>query len=46
MDIRSVEMIKYVLNVFLVIKISFINEILNICEKVGVDIEVVVYGMG
>ncbi|MCY8032889.1 UDP-glucose dehydrogenase family protein [Bacillus sonorensis] len=45
-DIRSAEMIKYASNAFLATKISFINEISNICEKVGADIESVAYGMG
>ncbi|MCI4170847.1 UDP-glucose 6-dehydrogenase, partial [Bacillus spizizenii] len=45
-DIRSAEMIKYDSNAFLATKISFINEISNICEKVGDDIEAVAYGMG
>lgn len=39
MDICSVELIKYVVNGMLVIKISFMNEIVNIVEGVGVDIE-------
>uniref|UniRef100_UPI00261DE306 UDP-glucose dehydrogenase family protein n=1 Tax=uncultured Anoxybacillus sp. TaxID=263860 RepID=UPI00261DE306 len=38
-DIRSAEMIKYASNAFLATKISFINEIANICEKVGADVE-------
>ena len=37
-DIRSAEMIKYASNAFLATKISFINEISNICEQVGADI--------
>ncbi|MFO6497762.1 UDP-glucose dehydrogenase family protein [Bacillus sp. z60-11] len=45
-DIRSAEMIKYASNAFLATKISFINEISNICEKLGADIEAVAYGMG
>ncbi|GAJ38350.1 UDP-glucose dehydrogenase family protein [Saccharococcus caldoxylosilyticus] len=45
-DIRSAEMIKYASNAFLATKISFINEIANICEKVGADVEDVAYGMG
>ncbi|MEC1259347.1 UDP-glucose/GDP-mannose dehydrogenase family protein [Bacillus swezeyi] len=45
-DIRSAEMIKYASNAFLATKISFINEISNICEKIGADIESVAYGMG
>ncbi|OPA80475.1 UDP-glucose 6-dehydrogenase [Paenibacillus selenitireducens] len=45
-DVRSAEMIKYASNAFLATKISFINEISNICEKVGADIESVSQGMG
>ncbi len=37
-DIKTAEMIKYVSNSFLATKISFINEIANICERVGVDV--------
>ncbi|SMF92134.1 UDPglucose 6-dehydrogenase [Paenibacillus uliginis N3/975] len=45
-DIRSAEMIKYASNAFLATKISFINEIANICEKVGADVTQVAFGMG
>jgi UDPglucose 6-dehydrogenase len=45
-DIRSAEMIKYASNAFLATKISFINEIANICEKVGANIDDVAYGIG
>lgn len=45
-DIRSAEMIKYAANAFLATKISFINEIANICEKVGANIDDVAYGIG
>ncbi|MED1471922.1 UDP-glucose/GDP-mannose dehydrogenase family protein [Bacillus salipaludis] len=45
-DIRSAEMIKYASNAFLATKISFINEISNICEKVGANVEDVALGMG
>ena len=45
-DIRSAEMIKYASNAFLATKISFINEIANICEKVGADVTKVAQGMG
>ncbi|WP_353733589.1 UDP-glucose dehydrogenase family protein [Rossellomorea vietnamensis] len=45
-DIRSAEMIKYASNAFLAAKISFINEIAAICERVGADVEEVAAGMG
>ncbi|TYP70287.1 UDP-glucose dehydrogenase family protein [Paenibacillus methanolicus] len=45
-DVRSAEMIKYASNAFLATKISFINEIANICEKVGADVTKVAEGMG
>lgn len=45
-DVRSAEMIKYASNAFLATKISFINEIANICEKVGADVTKVADGMG
>lgn len=45
-DIRSAEMIKYASNAFLATKISFINEISNICEMVGANVENVAAGMG
>lgn len=43
---RSAEMIKYASNDFLALKISYINEIANLCEVVGADIEEVTEGMG
>ncbi|KZZ85059.1 UDP-glucose dehydrogenase family protein [Bacillus sp. SJS] len=45
-DIRSAEMIKYASNAFLATKISFINEIANLCEKLEADVEDVAAGMG
>jgi len=45
-DIETAELIKYASNSFLATKISFINEIANLCEKVGVDVHMVVKGMG
>ena len=45
-SVESAEMIKYASNAFLATKISFINEIANICEKVGADVEDVARGMG
>ena len=43
---RSAEMIKYASNDFLALKVSYINEIANLCEIVGADIEDVTKGMG
>lgn len=43
---EDAQMIKYASNAFLATRISFINEIANICERVGADIEVVVHGLG
>ncbi|MCK4918822.1 MAG: UDP-glucose/GDP-mannose dehydrogenase family protein, partial [Candidatus Pacebacteria bacterium] len=45
-DIETAEMIKYASNAFLATKISFVNEIANICEKVGANIDDVSYAMG
>lgn len=45
-DIRSAEMIKYASNAFLATKISFINEIANICDNVGANVMDVARGMG
>ncbi|MFZ0533384.1 MAG: UDP-glucose/GDP-mannose dehydrogenase family protein [Anaerolineales bacterium] len=45
-DLRTAEMIKYASNAFLATKISFINEIANICECLGADVKEVAIGMG
>ena len=45
-DLRTAEMIKYASNAFLATRISFINEIANICEQVGADVREVARGMG
>ena len=45
-DVASAEMIKLASNAFLATKISFINEIANVCEEVGAEIDVVAEGMG
>jgi UDPglucose 6-dehydrogenase len=44
--VPSAEMVKYASNAFLATKISFINEIANVCEEVGADVAVVAQGMG
>lgn len=46
MNRRSAEMVKYASNDFLALKISYVNEIANLCESVGADIEDVTAGMG
>lgn len=45
-DRKSAEMIKYASNDFLAVKISYINEIANLCELVGADVKKVALGMG
>jgi UDPglucose 6-dehydrogenase len=46
MDPRSAEMVKYISNCFLATKLSFINEMANVCDAVGADIEVVRHAVG
>ncbi len=45
-DLESAEMIKYAANAFLATKITFINEMATLCERVGADIKQVSHGMG
>jgi len=45
-DLRTAEMIKYASNAFLATRISFINEIASICERLGADVKEVAVGMG
>ncbi|MDJ0732309.1 MAG: UDP-glucose/GDP-mannose dehydrogenase family protein [Crocosphaera sp.] len=45
-DLNSAEMIKYAANAFLATKISFINEVANICDRVGADVTQVAAGIG
>ena len=45
-NIETAEMIKYASNAFLAMKISYVNEIANLCEKIGPDIQVVTSAMG
>jgi UDPglucose 6-dehydrogenase len=45
-DLRTAEMIKYASNAFLASKISFINELADLCERVGADVKEVAAGMG
>src|SRR3546814_3829014 len=46
MDVRSAELTKYAANAMLATKLSFMNEIANIAEKVGADVEMVRQGIG
>ena len=45
-DLESAELIKYAANAFLATKISFINEMATLCERVGADVKAVAKGMG
>ncbi|MGB0960788.1 MAG: UDP-glucose dehydrogenase family protein, partial [Halocynthiibacter sp.] len=45
-DLESAEMIKYAANAFLATKITFVNEIAALCERVGADVKLVSHGMG
>lgn len=46
MDARSAELTKYAANAYLATRISFINDVANLCERVGADVEMVRRGMG
>ncbi len=46
MDVRSSELTKYAANTFLAMKISFMNEIANLCERLGADVDMVRRGIG
>jgi UDPglucose 6-dehydrogenase len=46
MDARSAELTKYAANAFLATRISFMNDVANLCERVGADVEMVRRGMG
>lgn len=45
-DVKTAELIKYASNAFLAVKISFVNEMANLCEAVGADVQVVAKAMG
>ncbi len=45
-DLRTAEMIKYASNAFLATKVSFINEMANICQRLGIDVYTVAEGIG
>ena len=45
-DLETAELIKYAANAFLAVKISYINQIADLCEKVGADVHDVAKGMG
>ena len=46
MDVRSAEMTKYAANSFLAMKVSFMNEMANLCELVGADVDAIKFGIG
>jgi len=45
-SVKSAEMIKHASNAFLALKISYVNSVANVCERVGADVREVVHGMG
>jgi UDPglucose 6-dehydrogenase len=45
-DVQTAELTKYAANAFLATKISFINEVANLCEKVGADVQAIARGIG
>src|SRR5262249_15809378 len=46
MDAKSAELTKYASNSYLAMRVSFINDVANLCERVGADVEMVRRGMG
>src|SRR5207302_4870855 len=45
-DVATAEMIKYASNTFLATKVSFINEVANLCDRVGANVQIVAKAMG